>query len=130
MGTKGSVADQLCRKLDCGEDPVIYRDVAPVEVRQRLAEGEPIFLLDVRETDEVAEWAFPGAYNIPLGELGDRTRELPTDRPIVVACHIGGRSAVAAEALAGAGWPAENLAGGAVAWIATESQTPDDRDGH
>jgi rhodanese-related sulfurtransferase len=97
-----------------------YRETQPDDLRARLSDGEQIFILDVREPDEVAEWAFPGAVNIPLGELGGRTGELPKDRTIVVTCHVGGRSATAAEALSNAGWPAENLAGGAVAWIASE----------
>lgn len=95
-------------------------DVHPEELRQRLAAGEPLAVLDVREPDEVAEWAFPGALHVPLGQLGDRVDELPTDRPIVVVCHAGVRSAAAAAALARAGWPAENLAGGVLAWLATE----------
>jgi rhodanese-related sulfurtransferase len=95
-------------------------DVQPNELRDRLRAGEGVFVLDVREPEEVADWAFPGAVNIPLGELGGRTGELPTDRPIVVVCHSGVRSASAADALAASGWPAENLAGGAVAWVSTE----------
>jgi rhodanese-related sulfurtransferase len=95
-------------------------DVQPNELRDRLRAGEGVFVLDVREPEEVADWAFPGAVNIPLGELGGRTGELPTDRPIVVVCHSGVRSASAADALSTGGWPAENLAGGAVAWVSTE----------
>ena len=95
-------------------------DVHPDELRTRLAAGEAVFVLDVREADEVAEWAFPGAVNVPLSELGGRTAELPGDRPIVVVCHAGVRSSVAADALCRAGWRAENLAGGVMAWLATE----------
>ena len=95
-------------------------DLHPDELRGRLAAGEALFLLDVREVDEVHEWAFPGAVNVPLRELGSRTAELPDDRPIVVVCHAGVRSAAAADALRRAGWPAENLAGGVMAWLATE----------
>ena len=62
----------------------------------------------------------PSACNIPLGQLGDRLDELPRDVTIVVACHVGGRSATAAKALSDAGWTAENLTGGAVAWAAGE----------
>ncbi|HEY3940992.1 MAG TPA: rhodanese-like domain-containing protein [Acidimicrobiales bacterium] len=94
--------------------------IEPGELRERLASGENIYLLDVREPDEVAQWAFPGAVNIPLGSLGERTAELPIDRPIVVTCHAGVRSASAADALEKAGWDARSLAGGAVAWIETE----------
>jgi rhodanese-related sulfurtransferase len=99
-----------------------YSEVAPDEIRGRLARGEEVFLLDVREPDEVAAWAYPIGVNIPLGQLGGRLDELPRGTTIVVACHVGGRSAVAAEALSQAGWSAENLAGGAVAWAATEPE--------
>jgi sulfur-carrier protein adenylyltransferase/sulfurtransferase len=91
-------------------------EVQPSELRARLAAGDPVFVIDVREPEEVAAQAFPGAHHIPLGDLGDRTGELPPDASIVVVCHAGVRSAVAAAALTRAGWPAESLAGGIVAW--------------
>ena len=97
-----------------------YAEVEPDEIRARIARGEDVFLLDVREPDEVVEWAYPIGINIPLGQVGDRLGELPADRTIVVACHLGGRSATAAQALSDAGWTAENLTGGAVAWAAGE----------
>ena len=64
-----------------------YTEVEPDEIRARLARGEEVFLLDVREPAEVAEWAYPIGVNIPLGQLGDRLGELPEDVTIVVACH-------------------------------------------
>jgi rhodanese-related sulfurtransferase len=97
-----------------------YSEVSPDEVRARLAQGEDVFLLDVREPDEVQEWAYPIGVNIPLGQLGTRVDELPKDTTIVVACHAGMRSAQAATALSDAGWTAENLTGGALAWAASE----------
>jgi len=95
-----------------------YAEVTAVEVRARLEAGEALVILDVREDEEVTEWAFPGALHIPLGQLGARSAEIPVDRPVVVVCHVGVRSAVAAEALADAGWTAASMAGGAVAWAA------------
>ena len=92
-------------------------DMQPEELRQRLDHGEQTFVLDVREPEEVEEWAFPGAHHIPLGQLGNRTDELPADELIVVVCHSGVRSAMAADALGRAGWQAANLAGGVVAWV-------------
>jgi rhodanese-related sulfurtransferase len=94
-----------------------YAEVDPAEVKSRLARGESVFLLDVREPSEVDEWAYPIGINIPLGELGDRLDEVPTDETIVVACRSGVRSASAAKALSDAGWNAENLSGGALAWV-------------
>lgn len=102
---------------------VPYIEVSPEDIATRLEQGEDVFLLDVREPDEVAEWSYPIGINIPLGELGDRLNELPTDQTIVCACHMGGRSASAAEALSRAGYVTENLAGGALAWAAME-ETP------
>jgi rhodanese-related sulfurtransferase len=99
---------------------IVTTEIAPQEYRARIANGEEIFLLDVREPQEVADWAFPDAVNIPLGQLSARADEVPTDRPIVVACHSGVRSAAAADELNRRGWSAQNLAGGAVAWIASE----------
>src|ERR1700679_4170231 len=89
-----------------------YAEVQPDEIKARIARGEDVFLLDVREPDEVEAWAYPIGVNIPLGQLGDRIDELPRDATIVVACHVGGRSATAAQALSEAGWTAENLTGG------------------
>jgi rhodanese-related sulfurtransferase len=96
-----------------------YAEVPPSEVKARLARGEDVFLLDVREPAEVAEWAYPVGVNIPLGELGARLDELPPrEVTIVVACAAGARSATAAKALSEAGWSTENLTGGAHAWVA------------
>src|ERR1700726_1640382 len=83
-----------------------FAEVEPDEVKARIARGEDVFLLDVREPDEVAAWAYPIGVHIPLGQLGDRLDELPRDVTIVVACHVGGRSAAAAKALSDAGRPA------------------------
>lgn len=90
-------------------------------MRALLDAGERVYVLDVREPEEVAAWAFPGAHHIPLGDLGDRTGELPFGVPIVVVCHMGVRSAVAVEALSRAGWPAVNLAGGVEAWLGSSN---------
>jgi rhodanese-related sulfurtransferase len=77
-------------------------------------------LLDVREPEEWEAGHVPGASFVPLGSLPLRLGELPTDRRIVVMCRVGGRSAVATEALVLAGLDAVNLAGGIVAWAAEE----------
>lgn len=94
-------------------------DMHVQELRSRMEAGERIFVLDVREPVEVAEQPFPGAHHVPLAELGERAGELPLDSPIVVVCHSGVRSAVAAEAITRAGWPAANLVGGIEAWEAS-----------
>jgi rhodanese-related sulfurtransferase len=76
------------------------------------------WLLDVREDDEWAAGHAPQATHIPLGQLGARTAELPQDQEIYVICRSGVRSARAAQALDGAGWPAVNVGGGMQDWAA------------
>jgi hydroxyacylglutathione hydrolase len=65
-------------------------------------EQRKLLVLDVRAADEYAEGHVPGAVNIPLGELPERAGELP-QRPIVVHCEGGYRSAVASSLLQAAG---------------------------
>jgi rhodanese-related sulfurtransferase len=76
------------------------------------------WLLDVREDDEWAAGHAPGARHIPLGDLGARAAEVPQDEIIYVVCRSGHRSGQAAQALAGAGWRAVNVAGGMQQWAA------------
>jgi rhodanese-related sulfurtransferase len=76
------------------------------------------WLLDVREDDEWAAGHAPGARHIPLGDLGARAAEVPQDELIYVVCRSGHRSGQAAQALAGAGWRAVNVAGGMQQWAA------------
>jgi rhodanese-related sulfurtransferase len=90
--------------------------VDPDEVRRRLEAGA--VLLDVREPNEWDTGHAPEATWIPMGDLDARLVELPTDRPIVVVCRSGGRSARVTSALIAAGYDATNLAGGMKAWAA------------
>ncbi len=73
-------------------------------------------LLDVREDFEVAEGMIPGAIHIPMGELNARLDEIDRSRPVVVVCRSGNRSARVADALTGAGFTADTMAGGMIAW--------------
>ncbi len=76
------------------------------------------WILDVREDDEWAAGHVPGATHIPLGELGQRTAEIPSDQKVYVICRSGHRSGRATQALDGAGWQAVNVTGGMQQWAA------------
>ncbi|MGQ1799055.1 rhodanese-like domain-containing protein [Kocuria oceani] len=73
-------------------------------------------VLDVREDFEVAEGMIPGALHIPMGQLNTRLSEVDQARPVIVVCRSGNRSARVAEALNGAGYTADTMAGGMTAW--------------
>jgi rhodanese-related sulfurtransferase len=91
-------------------------EVSATEAHGQVQTGA--FLLDVREDDEWAAGHAPDAVHIPMSQLGSRTDEIPADRTIICICHVGGRSAVVADALNRGGWTALNLTGGMQAWEA------------
>lgn len=70
------------------------------------------FLLDVRETMELAVESEPNALNIPIGQLRSRLGELPRDKEIFVFCRSGQRAYYATRMLLQRGFKARTLAGG------------------
>jgi adenylyltransferase/sulfurtransferase len=92
-------------------------DLSVLDVARRRAVGEPLELVDVRTAREREIATLAPDRWIPLSELAERWRELPADRPLVVYCHSGGRSARATDFLRRAGLArVYNLAGGIDAW--------------
>lgn len=69
-------------------------------------------LLDVRDEEEILAGQIPGALPIPLEQLRERWRELPTDKPIAAYCATGQRSYYACRLLTQKGLDCRNLAGG------------------
>ncbi len=93
--------------------------ITPEDLARRAA-STGVTILDVRSANEWAGGHLPGAVHIPLGYLADRAGELPADRPIVVQCQSGARSAIGASLLQRLGRRAVvNLSGGLTAWRAS-----------
>ena len=91
-------------------------DVAEAERRLREDPDAPV-LVDVREDYEFTEVRAPGAFHVPMSQLATRAGELPTDRPLMIVCHTGSRSAAVTGFLARAGrTDVVNVAGGMEAW--------------
>jgi glyoxylase-like metal-dependent hydrolase (beta-lactamase superfamily II)/rhodanese-related sulfurtransferase len=85
-----------------------------------LLDSDPtLYLLDVREPDEVADWHIRGAHNIPIDELGERYGEVPVDDRIVVICAKGSRAQKGAEILASHDVASAVLEGGMASWTST-----------
>jgi len=100
-------------------EPAQVRELSPREFAHRWPseKSNEVLLLDVRERPEVALASIDGARVLPMSEIARRIDELPRDRPIVVLCHSGGRSARVALFLAASGFKdVYNLAGGIDAW--------------
>lgn len=80
---------------------------------------DDMLLVDCREPDEYALVHLAGAKLLPMSELADRVDELLPyqDKPIVVYCHLGQRSLLAAQWLRSRGFStATSMAGGIDAW--------------
>ena len=82
-----------------------YRAITASEIMQ-LMEQQQVYLLDVRETEEVESGMLPDAVNYPLSEfsLQMEQSDIPTDAYIVVYCGSGMRSATAARKLCNMGY--------------------------
>lgn len=92
-------------------------DISATELAERLKQGDPIQLLDVREPHELQISRLEGATLIPYGQLAARLSELSSAEEIVVFCKSGNRSAYALELLASAGFrKIKHLKGGINAW--------------
>jgi glyoxylase-like metal-dependent hydrolase (beta-lactamase superfamily II)/rhodanese-related sulfurtransferase len=86
-----------------------------------VAHQSEVTLLDVRSAEEFngPDGRLAGSLLIPLPELESRSGELPADRPLVVVCHSGSRSALATQQLLKAGRQrVANLHGGLSRWVA------------
>jgi sulfur-carrier protein adenylyltransferase/sulfurtransferase len=87
---------------------------------KELVEGDdPPALIDVRERDEWDEGHLPGAIHIPRGNLESRVEQAVPDkeRPVVVYCASGSRSAFAAKTLEELGYTdVVSLSGGFTEW--------------
>jgi molybdopterin/thiamine biosynthesis adenylyltransferase/rhodanese-related sulfurtransferase len=93
-------------------------EIDATHARDRIESGEPV-VVDVREQDEWDEGHIPGAVHVPRGHLESRIERLApdTERPVVVYCSAGNRSAFAAKTLADLGYEdVVSLAGGFTDW--------------
>lgn len=80
---------------------------------------EDAIVLDVREADEFARGHVPNARGIPLGQVANRLGEIDKykDKPVIVLCQHGNRSASACSTLRKHGFnKVFNLGGGLNAW--------------
>jgi glyoxylase-like metal-dependent hydrolase (beta-lactamase superfamily II) len=107
-------------------------------LREMLEQGKPVTVLDIRHTNDWAEWAVPGSLNIDAYDaLKAREPEalagatLPPDKPVVTICGAGVVSQVAADQLQGRGFEALSLEGGmkawSLAWNSAEVPLPDSK---
>ncbi|HJQ55443.1 MAG TPA: rhodanese-like domain-containing protein [Vineibacter sp.] len=87
------------------------------QLAQMRRDGTAHIVLDIRETDEVAVCSLADSLCVPMQDVPRRLDTLPRDRPLIVLCHHGVRSAMVTGFLRHNGFDnAWNLAGGIDAW--------------
>jgi len=92
-------------------------EVAEAADRLGRAGAPKPLLVDVREIDEFRDVRVGGAALVPMSTFAERHAELPKDRPILVMCAGGTRSAAATGFLLRSGWTdVVNVEGGITAW--------------
>lgn len=121
---EGARPGPAARAAPAAARPPAIAEVDAPALAAELASGAPPVLLDVREPWEADLVAIPGSTLIPLHEIGGRTGELDPAASVVVYCHLGVRSRLAAEHLVASGFvDVRNLAGGIDAWSRTVDES-------
>ena len=96
-----------------------YETIAPRELEERMARGDTLFLVDVREAFEHEVARIEGARLLPHSRFHEWAGGLSPEDEIVFMCHHGIRSAQVCSILARQGFKRlRNLAGGIDRWSA------------
>jgi adenylyltransferase/sulfurtransferase len=93
--------------------------ITALELKEMIDAGKDFALIDVREQNEFEIVRIPGSVLIPKDRIlsGEALAELPQDKPIVLHCKSGARSAETLAALQKAGFSdAVHVGGGVLAW--------------
>jgi rhodanese-related sulfurtransferase len=94
----------------------IMKEISVQELKEMIDKGEDFQLIDVREDFEY-EVSNLGGTLIPLGGILIEADKISKDKPVVVQCRSGKRSAAAIMQLEQLGYTnLYNLTGGILAW--------------
>ena len=97
----------------------IFRSLSPQEAKTLIETRKDLVLVDVRSPQELYEGSIPGSQLIPFNELAQGRMTLPTGKPLLLICAVGGRSYAVGQYFSGKGYgEIYNLSGGISAWKA------------
>jgi molybdopterin/thiamine biosynthesis adenylyltransferase/rhodanese-related sulfurtransferase len=113
----GAISDEAA---DAAAGSTISVTALAAMLKEREEGTRDFTLVDVREPNEYEINRIPGSVLIPKGEFlnGSALEQLSQDKPVVLHCKSGARSAEALAVLKGAGFAdAVHVGGGVVAWV-------------
>lgn len=93
-----------------------FQTITPDEVKEKLAQGDKLHLIDVREDDEVAEGMIAEAKHIPMGEIPEKLDQFDKNNEYIIVCRSGGRSGRVCQFLHENGYKVVNMEGGMLNW--------------
>ena len=70
-------------KIPEQETPEV-QSISVDDLRDKLEDGSPIILVDIRKKDDFLTNHIEGAVSIPLDEIPDRYEEIPQDKEVIV----------------------------------------------
>jgi molybdopterin/thiamine biosynthesis adenylyltransferase/rhodanese-related sulfurtransferase len=110
--------EEFCGSVsDAAQQAAAGSTITAQELADMQHSGQDFLLVDVREPAEFEIVSIPGATLIPKGDIPAHLADLPQDKPIVLYCKTGVRSAEALATLKGAGFStAKHVQGGVTAW--------------
>jgi molybdopterin/thiamine biosynthesis adenylyltransferase/rhodanese-related sulfurtransferase len=109
--------DEFCAGERSHESTAI-QEIQPSQLAARMAKGEALEIIDVREPYEWDIGHIPGARLVPLSRIAEEIPRLDKRRETILYCKVGARSLHAAHQLTDAGVRnVRNLAGGILRWI-------------
>ena len=112
--------DEFCGVVsDEAQQAVVGSTITAADLKEMLDAGKDPYLVDVREPVEYEIVKIPGGVLIPKDRIlsGEALAELPQDKPLVLYCKTGVRSAEALAAVKAAGFrDAVHVQGGVTAW--------------
>lgn len=98
-------------------EAAVARNLTSQEAFEMVGKRADLYLLDVRTLGEYRQARLEGAQLIPIDQFAQRFAEVPKNRPILVYCAVGSRSAQVVNYLARQGYPEiYNLDGGIYSW--------------
>ena len=103
-------------------DTITSKNISAFELKvaldKKLGNNDDVFLLDVREPNEYAEWHIENSVNVPLGELAqeETLSHIPKDKEIITICPHGNRATDGKYLMQRYGYNVKVLEGGLIAW--------------
>ena len=94
-----------------------FKEIDVQTLKSKLDDNDDFILIDVREDQELKVCKIDRAIHIPMGVVPARLNDIDSDKPVVVMCKSGGRSAQVCQYLNENGYSnIYNLNGGITSW--------------